>query len=69
MNSAPGTAFQRIANVLFCAGFIIGVLIAGLLGWTFASRADGVLLILVCGIGFLLPVAAGVAARYIILGR
>ena len=70
MNSAPpSTAFVRVANVLFCTGIVLGFLIAGLLAWMFASRADGAFLILVCGLGFGLPVAAGVAARYIILGR
>ncbi len=69
MKSAPGTPYQRIANALFCAGFIIGVLIAGLLAWMFAPRADGAFLAVVCGLGFLLPTGAGVAARYIILGR
>ena len=69
MNSAPSTAIQRIAIVLFWAGILMGFLIAGLLAWMFAPRADWAFLTAVCGVGFLLPAAAGVAARYIVLGR
>jgi hypothetical protein len=67
-NAVLSPVFQRLGNVLFCAGFIIGIVCAVFFG--FAAIPLGPTGVIAFGtLAFIVPAALGWTARYILTGR
>jgi hypothetical protein len=67
-NAALSPVFQRLGNVLLCAGLIIGIVCAVSFG--FAAIPLGPAGVIAFGtLAFIVPAAIGWAARYILTGR